>query len=215
MQIVPQSTRELNTFRTMPYKIQSLFGRINRFGATPNRICSALRRGASTTTNTAVVEILFLAPQPEIPLSIGSMLTVLEKYNLMNWYNVDIEKKAFIKDTVWRQAIRQFAELCLVQLAKYRKAHARATARGSHEPTTKYHHEMEPLARIQGDGTLVFSLEFTKELKEAHGLTYVQPTNDTNKRDWIQWVIPKCIKYNNDQRPLSTPFLGRGLRGRR
>jgi hypothetical protein len=53
---------------------------------------------------------------------------------------------------------------------------------------------MEPLARIQGDGTLVFSPEFTKELEEANGLTYVQPTNDTNKRDWIKWVKPKCTK---------------------
>jgi hypothetical protein len=42
---------------------------------------------------------------------------------------------------------------------------------------------MEPLARIQGDGTLEFSPEFTKELEEANGLTNVQPTNDTNKRD--------------------------------
>jgi hypothetical protein len=127
MQIVPQNTRELNTFRTMPLQcpiIQSLFSRINRFGATPNRICSALRRGDST--NTAMVDILFLAPRPEVPLSIGSMLTVLWKYTLMNWYTVDIEKKAFIKDTLWGQAIRRFAELCLVQLAKYRKAHAKS-----------------------------------------------------------------------------------------
>jgi hypothetical protein len=53
---------------------------------------------------------------------------------------------------------------------------------------------MEPLARIQGDGTLVFSPEFTIELEEAHGLTYVQPTNDTKKRDWIKWVKPKRTK---------------------
>jgi hypothetical protein len=33
-----------------------------------------------------------------IPISIGSMLTVLWKYTLtlMNWYKVDIEKKGFI-----------------------------------------------------------------------------------------------------------------------
>jgi hypothetical protein len=78
---------------------------------------------------------------------------------------------------------------------------------------TKYNHEIEPLARIQGDGTVVFSPEFTKELEEAHGLTYVQvqPTNDTNKRDWIKWAKPKCTKLNDEQRPPSTPFLGRGL----
>jgi hypothetical protein len=155
-----------------------------------------LRAEAGDSTNTAVIDILFLAPRPDVPLSIGSMLTVLWKYILMNWYKVDIEKKAFFKDTVWGQAIRQFAELCLVQLAKYRKAHARATARGSHESTTKYNHVTEPLAKIQGDGTLVFSPEFTKELKETHGLTYVQPTNATNRSDWIKckWVKPKCTK---------------------
>jgi hypothetical protein len=89
--------------------IQSLFSRIHRFGAaTPNRICSALRRGDST--NTAVVDIIILAPRPEVPLLIGSRLTVLWKYTLMNWYKVDIEKKAFIKNTVWGQAIPRFAE---------------------------------------------------------------------------------------------------------
>jgi hypothetical protein len=94
---------------------------------------------------------------------------------------------------VWGQAVRRFAELCQIQLtlAKYRKAHARATARVSHEPTTKYNHEMEALARIQGDGTLVSSPKFTIELEEAHGLTYVQPTNDTKKRNWIKWVWVK------------------------
>jgi hypothetical protein len=39
----------------------------------------------------------------------------------MSWYKVGIEHKAFIKDTVWGQAIRRFAELCLEQLAKYKK----------------------------------------------------------------------------------------------
>jgi hypothetical protein len=57
---------------------------------------------------------------------------------------------------------------------------------------------MEPPARIRADGTLVFSPEFTKELEEeeANGLTYLylQPTNDTNKRDWIKWIQPKCTK---------------------
>jgi hypothetical protein len=61
----------------------------------------------------------------------------------------------------------------------------------------------------------VFSPEFTKELEEAHGLTYVQPTNDTHKRDWIKFAKPKCTKLNDEQRPPSTPFLKRGLRGRR
>jgi hypothetical protein len=64
----------------------------------------------------------FLAPRADVPLAIGSLLTILWKYTLMHWYKVDIEKKNFIKDTVWGQAIRRFAELCLVQLAKYRKA---------------------------------------------------------------------------------------------
>jgi hypothetical protein len=51
------------------------------------------------------VDILFLAPRPEVPLVIGAMLTILWKYTLMSWYKVDIEHKAFIKDTVWGQAI--------------------------------------------------------------------------------------------------------------
>jgi hypothetical protein len=82
------------------------------------------------------MEILFLAPRADVPLAIGSLLAILWKYTLMHWYKVDIEKKNFIKDTVWGQAIRRFAEVCLVQLAKYRKAQARAQARGAHEPTT-------------------------------------------------------------------------------
>jgi hypothetical protein len=112
------------------------------------------------------------------------MLTVLWKYTLMNGYKVDIEKKAFIKDTMWRQAIRRFAELCLVQLAKYRKAHAHTQERPleeSHETTTKYNHEMEPLARIQGDGTLVFSPEFTKELNQRGTRLNILPTNERYK----------------------------------
>jgi hypothetical protein len=62
------------------------------------------------------MEIPFLAPRADVPLAIGSLLilTILWKYTLMHWYKVDIEKKTFIKDTVWGQAIRRFAELCLV-----------------------------------------------------------------------------------------------------
>jgi hypothetical protein len=47
------------------------------------------------------MEILFLAPGADVPLAIGSLLTILWKYTLMHWYKVDIEKKQFIKDTVW------------------------------------------------------------------------------------------------------------------
>jgi hypothetical protein len=76
------------------------------------------------------------------------MMTVLWKYTLMNWYKVDIAHKASIKDTGYgaKPLERRFAELCLVQLAKYGHAQARAMARGTHEPTTKYNNEMEPLA---------------------------------------------------------------------
>jgi hypothetical protein len=69
------------------------------------------------------------------------MLTIFWKYALVSWYEVevDFEHKAFIKDTVWGQAVRRFAKLCRVQLKlKYRHAQARALARGTHEPTTKY-----------------------------------------------------------------------------
>jgi hypothetical protein len=98
-----------------------------------------------------------LAPREDVPLAIGSLLTILWKYTLISWYQVDIDHKAFIKDTVWGQSIRRFAELCLVQLAKYRNVQARASARGAHEPTTKYNNEMQPLALITSDGTLQFS----------------------------------------------------------
>jgi hypothetical protein len=143
------------------------------------------------------VDILFLAPRPEVPLAIGSMLPVLWKYTLISWYKVDIEHKAFIKDTVWGQAIRRFAEaeLCLVQLAKYRHALARAMARGIHEPTTKYNNEMEPLASIQSDGTLAFSEKFSKELQEANGHAFIQQTNRaTDRHNWINWVRPESTK---------------------
>jgi hypothetical protein len=79
--------------------IQTLFSRINRLNATTIKICSALRRGDQT--NNAVMEILFLAPRADVPLAIGSLLTILWKYTLMHWYKVDIEKKKTIKDTVW------------------------------------------------------------------------------------------------------------------
>eukprot|EP00962_Isochrysis_galbana_P025338 scaffold7791_cov133-Isochrysis_galbana.AAC.2 len=153
--------------------IQSLFSRINRLNATPTRICSPLRRGGAQ--DVAVVEILFLAPREDIPLAIGSLLTILWKYTLISWYQVDIDHKAFIKDTVWGQAIRRFAELCLVQLAKYRNARARASARGAHEPTTKYNNEMQPLAFIKSDGTLQFSPELTKELNKRGQRTIIHP----------------------------------------
>eukprot|EP00962_Isochrysis_galbana_P009017 scaffold2507_cov122-Isochrysis_galbana.AAC.8 len=98
----------------------------------------------------AVVEILFLAPREDVPPAIGSITPhhLMEVHTLISWYQVDIEHKAFIKDTVWGQSIRCFAELCLVQRAKYRnaQAQARASARGAHEPTTKYNNEMQPLA---------------------------------------------------------------------
>jgi hypothetical protein len=61
--------------------------------------------------NDAPSEILFLASRSEVPLAVGSLLTILWKYTLINWYKVDIDRKKFIKDTVWRQAIRRFAEL--------------------------------------------------------------------------------------------------------
>jgi hypothetical protein len=82
----------------------------------------------------------------------------------MHWYKVDTEKKRFIEDTVWGQAIRRFAELCLVQLAKYRKAQARAQARGEQEPTAKYNNEMEPQASTRSNGALLFSKECTQIL---------------------------------------------------
>jgi hypothetical protein len=47
------------------------------------------------------MEILFLAPRADVPLAIGSLLTILWKYTLMHWYKVDIEKEKIIKDTVW------------------------------------------------------------------------------------------------------------------
>jgi hypothetical protein len=170
--------------------IQTLFSRINRLNATPIRICLALRKGDQT--NNAVMEILFLAPLAEVPLAIGSLLTILCKYTLMRWYTVDIEKKQFIKDTVWSQAIRRFAELCLVQLAKYRKAEARAPARGAHEPTTKYNKEMEPLASIRSDGSLLLSKEFIEELKNANGKSYIQKSSGTiNGREVVKWIKPR------------------------
>eukprot|EP00962_Isochrysis_galbana_P036183 scaffold12465_cov119-Isochrysis_galbana.AAC.7 len=51
-----------------------------------------------------------LAPREDVPLAIGSLLTILWKYTLISWYQVDIDHKAFIKDTVWGQSIRRFAD---------------------------------------------------------------------------------------------------------
>jgi len=114
---------------------------------------------------------------------------------------VDIDHKLFVKDTVWGQAIRRFAELCLVQLAKYRHASARASARGTHEPTAKYNNEMQPLAFVKSDGTLQFSPKFTQELKEANGLSYIQQTSSPGRRKYIfsraHWrrrVTGKCLR---------------------
>jgi hypothetical protein len=116
----------------------------------------------------------------------------------MSWYKVDIEKKQFIKDTVWGQAIRRFAELCLVQLARYRKAQTRAHARGTHEPTTKYNKEMELLANIRSDGALIFSKEFTEELTKSNGQTYIQNASGaiSNGRDLITWVKSSTAPSN-------------------
>jgi hypothetical protein len=116
----------------------------------------------------------------------------------MHWYKVDIEKKNFIKDTVWGWAIRRFAELCLVQLAKYRKAQARAQARGLHERTTNYNNEMEPLVSIGSDGALLFSIEFTEELKNANGKSYIRkPSGAINDRELINWLKPRETEMKN------------------
>jgi len=45
----------------------------------------------------------------------GGLHHPMEVYTLISWYQVDIDHKAFIKDTVCGQSIRRFAELCLVQ----------------------------------------------------------------------------------------------------
>jgi hypothetical protein len=124
------------------------------------------------------MEVLFLASRSEVPLSVGSLLTILWKYTLINWYKVDMDRKKFIKDIVSGQAIRRFAELCLVSLAKYRKAQTEAQARGSHEPTTKHNAEVEPLASIRSDGSLIFSKELSQELANCHGETYIQKAKE-------------------------------------
>jgi hypothetical protein len=167
-------TRESSTHMGQCRIIQTLFSRINRPNATEHKICSALRKAGQG--NDATSEILFVASRSEVPLSVGSLLTILWKYTIINWYKykVDIDRKKFIKDTVWGQAIRRLAELCLVQLAKYRKAQTKAQARGSHEPTTKYNAEMEPLASIGSDGSLIFSKELSQELANCHGETYIK-----------------------------------------
>jgi hypothetical protein len=170
-----------------------LFSRINRLNATEHKICSALRKAGQG--NDATSEILFLASRSEVPLSVGSLLTILWKYTLINWYKVDIDRKKFIQDTVWGQAIRRFAELCLVQLAKYRKAQSKAQARGSHEPTTKYNAEMEPLASIRSDGSLIFSKELSQELANCHGETYIQKAKEEiNGKQIIEWIKPKATQ---------------------
>jgi hypothetical protein len=85
-----------------------------------------------------------------------------------------------------------------VQLVKYRKAQARAQARGAHEPTTKYNNEMEPLASIRSDGALLFSKEFTEELKNANGKSYIQESSGTiNDRELIKWIKPRETETNN------------------
>jgi hypothetical protein len=38
---------------------------------------------------------------------------------------------------------------------------------------------MEPLASIRSDGALLFSEEFTEELKNANGKSYVQKSSGT------------------------------------
>jgi hypothetical protein len=47
MQILPQQKLESSTHMGQCKVIQSLFNRINRFGATASRICTTLRRGDS------------------------------------------------------------------------------------------------------------------------------------------------------------------------
>jgi hypothetical protein len=138
-----------------------------------------LRKAGQSKDTTS--ENLFLASRSEVPPSVGSLLTILWKYTLINWYKVDIDREKIIKDTIWGQAIRRFAELCLVQLAKYRKRQTKAHARGSHEPTTKYNAEMEPLASIRSDGSLIFSKELSQELADCHGETYIQKAKEEIK----------------------------------
>jgi hypothetical protein len=89
-------TRESSTHLGQCRIIQTLFSRINRLNATEQKNCSALRKAGQG--NDATSEILFLASRSEVPLSVGSLLTILWKYTLINWYKVDIYRKKFIKD---------------------------------------------------------------------------------------------------------------------
>jgi hypothetical protein len=84
-------TRESSTHLGQCRIIQTLFSRINRLNATEHKICSALRKAGQD--NDATSEILFLASRSEVPLSVGSLLTILWKNTLINWYKVDIDRK--------------------------------------------------------------------------------------------------------------------------
>jgi hypothetical protein len=84
-------TRESSTHMEQCRIIQTLFSRINRLSATEHKICSALRKAGQG--NDATSEILFLSSRSEVPLSVGSLLRILWKYTLINWYKVDIDRK--------------------------------------------------------------------------------------------------------------------------
>jgi hypothetical protein len=143
MQTVPQSTREVNTSRPMPYNTVTLQQNQPTWCHTKSDMFCAEARGLhkhgcgrhsifGTAIGSATINRLDANRAMEI-----------------HTYELISRRKPLFRTPVWGQAIRRFAELCLVQLAKYGKAHARASARGSHESTTKHNHEMEPLARIQ------------------------------------------------------------------
>jgi hypothetical protein len=91
---------ELNIFRPMPYNTEYSHScsRVNRFGAAPNRICSALRRGGSTKTQLWWTPLIFGTTTRSATINWLDAHRAVEIYTLMNWYKVDIEKKAFIKD---------------------------------------------------------------------------------------------------------------------
>jgi hypothetical protein len=121
-------TTESSTHLGQCAVIKKLFTRVYRLNGTNTKICSALRKGEGGQNNNATSEILFLSSRSEVPPSIGSLHTILWKYTLVHWYKVDIEKKEFIKDTVWGQAIRRFAELCLVQASQIQESTIHSTS---------------------------------------------------------------------------------------
>jgi hypothetical protein len=163
--------------------IQKLFRRFNSLAAHPSRLFSKQLYKKNTYTadapdsNTTITDILFLLPREGVAPALGALAVILWKHIRIAFYQLEIEKKSFIPDIVWKKTIARFADLCLAQEAKAKILITKAKGRGDNPPSLHaLNKHIEPIAQIGENGRITFSDPFKKELTQHNLERYVRET---------------------------------------